>query len=280
MSPPLSSLPLFPGDKLLDAPPLGPSRRMRSRTNPRTILLELGLFALVAAYYIVGNRFFEPPREPAIDNARDLIAFQDLLGLNIEPAVQRFFEGVPGALPLFVFFYAGPHFVLTYGFLVWVFWKRFPAYAFVRNAFALFTLSAFTFQWIFPLAPPRMVPELALGDWVTDSLPVNAETPWVSSLVNDVAALPSVHTGWALLVAVLAIRLTTSPWRWLWLAYPTMIVLSIVATANHFIWDVVTAVAWLGMTEIVHHGLSTSRWLPKAFPALDAVPMPLPEEAA
>lgn len=236
---------------------------MRSRQNPRTILFELGMVALVSAYYIGGNLLFEAPRAPAIDNARDLIALQETMGLNVEPAVQAFFATVPGALAVFVFFYAGPHFVLTWGFLGWAYWRRFESYAFIRNSFLLFTVSAFTFQWVFPLAPPRMVPELGLGDWVTDSLPVNGETPWIKAIVNDVAALPSVHTGWSLLVAFFAIRLTTSPWRWLWFLYPTMIVLSILATANHFVWDIVAAVAWLGMTEILHDAVAKAGIVPR-----------------
>jgi len=236
---------------------------MRSRSNPRTLLLELGIVALVAAYYIGGNLLFESPRAPAIENARHLVEFQGRLGLNVEPSIQHFFALVPGALSLFVFFYAGPHFVLTWGFLGWAYWKRFDSYAFVRNSFLLFTLSAFTFQWVFPLAPPRMVPELGLGDWVTQTLPVNGETPWIKAIVNDVAALPSVHTGWSLLVALFVIRLTTSPWRWLWLLYPTMIVLSILATANHFVWDVVAALAWLGATEILHEAAAHTGFLPR-----------------
>jgi PAP2 superfamily protein len=258
---------------------------MRSRSNPRTLLFELAIIAAVAAYYIGGNLLFEPPREPALQNARDLIALQDRVGLNVEPQIQHFFEGVPGSLQLFVFFYAGPHFVLTYGFLLWTYWFRFGSYAYVRNAFALYTVSAFTFQWIFPVAPPRMVPELGLGDWVTDTLPINGETPWIKALVNDVAALPSVHTGWALLVAVCAIRLTSSRWRWLWLAYPAMIIASILATANHFVWDIVAALAWLGATESAHAALSHR--MPRVFHAPSPasashlrLPTPVPEPVA
>lgn len=249
---------------------------MRARSNPRTLLLELAVVLGVAVYYIGGNFLFESPRGPAIENARHLIALQARLGLNVEPAIQHYFQGVPGALQVFVFFYAGPHFVLTYGFLIWTYWKRFDAYAHVRNAFLLYTVTAFTFQWVFPVAPPRMVPELGLGDWVTNTLPINGETPWVKALVNDVAALPSVHTGWALLVALYAIRLTSSRWRWLWLAYPAMIVTSILATANHFVWDVVAALAWLGGTELAHDVLARATLWPRAFPRIGPAPEPTP----
>jgi len=251
---------------------------MRSRSNPRTLALEIGIVAAIALYYIGGNILFEGERGPAIDNARDLIALQAKIGLNVEPQIQHFFQTYDWSLNVFVFFYAGPHFVLTYGFLIWTYWFRFPAYAYVRNAFLLYTASAFTFQWVFPVAPPRMVPELGLADLVTDTLPINGETPWIKALVNDVAALPSVHTGWALLVAVCAIRLTSNRWRWLWLAYPAMIMASILATANHFVWDIIAALAWLGATELAHAALS--RWWPHTFHVPTPRPLPVPEPMA
>lgn len=246
---------------------------VRRRSNPRTFLLELAIVAAMFVYYVGGNLLFEADRPTAIENARDILELQNRLHLNLEPNVQAFFDPHPWAVNAFVFFYAGPHFVLTYGFLVWTYWYRFEAYAYVRNAFALFTATVFAFQWIFPVAPPRMVPELGLKDTVTTLLPINGETPWVRFLVNDVAAVPSVHTGWSLLVAILAIRLTRSPLRWLWALYPAAIMLSVVATANHFLWDLVAAAAWLALTEIVHHAASLSHALPRLFPKLVRAPM-------
>ncbi len=248
---------------------------MRRRDNPRTFLLEVGILLAAAVYYVGGNLVFESERGPAIQNALDIVALQERAGLNIEDEFQAFFEPHSALSLGLVLFYAGPHFVLTFGFLAWVYWFRFDSYAYVRNAMVLFSLSAFTFQWIFPVAPPRMVPGLGFADTVTETLPLNAETPWISTMVNDVAAVPSVHTGWALLVAIFAVRLTHSPLRWFWFVYPAAIMVSVTATANHFVWDLVTAGAWLGMTEIVHHGLSVAQKLP-GLAAVPARPTPTP----
>lgn len=248
--------------------PLGPAP-MPGRSNPRSWALELAIVLLVATYYVGGNLLFESPRGPAVQNALDIVALQEASGLNVEATTQDFFEAHPHAMFLLVLFYAGPHFVLTFGFLAWAYWFRFESFPYVRNTFAAYTLSAFTFQWFFPVAPPRMVPTLGFADSVTETLPINAETPWISTLVNDVAAVPSVHTGWALLVAIFLIRLTRGPEQWFWLVYPGLIVTSVVATANHFVWDLVTAVAWLGMVWILQDAVVAARVLPRACPRLD-----------
>lgn len=237
--------------------------------------LELSLVLVVILYYEAGNALFEADRDDAIVNAREIQSMQERLGLDVEGVVQSFFEPFPLLIQLLVFFYAGPHFLLTYGFLFWTYFKRPHSFPHVRNAFLLFTLTVFAFQWAFPVAPPRMVPELALHDSVTNTLPINGETPVISFLVNDYAAVPSVHTGWALLIAFLAIRFAATPWRWLWLLYPGVIVLSILATANHFVWDIVTAVAWLTMTELLHYGLIAWGKLPHHAPTPLRVPTPI-----
>lgn len=225
---------------------------MRRRENPRTFALEVAIVLAVSLYYILGNQVFEAERGVAIENARDIIAFQQGAGLDWELGAQAFFGQFPTLMAAFVLFYAGPHFVLTFGFLLWAYWFRFESFHHVRNGIGWFTVTVFTFQWVFPVAPPRMVPELGLQDTVTQTLPVNAETGWINALVNDVAAVPSVHTGWSFLVALYVVRLTTNPHRWVWFAYPGLIMLSIIATANHFVWDLVTGIAWVGLSELTY----------------------------
>jgi len=46
--------------------------------------------------------------------------------------------------------------------------------------------------------------------------------------------MPSLHIGWAMLVAIGLIAATRSRWRWLWLLHPLVTVLVVVATANHW----------------------------------------------
>ena len=53
--------------------------------------------------------------------------------------------------------------------------------------------------------------------------------------------MPSVHVGWALIVAFAVITVSRSRWRWLAAGYPLLTLLVVVVTANHFWLDGVAA---------------------------------------
>jgi hypothetical protein len=53
--------------------------------------------------------------------------------------------------------------------------------------------------------------------------------------------MPSVHVGWALIVAIAIITATRSRWRWLAVLYPALTTLIVVVTANHFWFDGIAA---------------------------------------
>jgi MFS superfamily sulfate permease-like transporter len=58
---------------------------------------------------------------------------------------------------------------------------------------------------------------------------------------DQLSAMPSVHVGWAILVAIAVITVARSRWRWLVLLYPVLTSLAVVVTANHFWLDGVVA---------------------------------------
>src|SRR5262249_60175914 len=64
---------------------------------------------------------------------------------------------------------------------------------------------------------------------------------------GQLSAMPSVHIGWAILVAGAVIGAIRSPWRWLAVLYPIMTMLSVVVTANHFWLDGIAAAAVLAV---------------------------------
>jgi membrane-associated phospholipid phosphatase len=61
---------------------------------------------------------------------------------------------------------------------------------------------------------------------------------------NDVAAMPSLHTAYAAIIALFLIHATRSRWRWLMAAYPVMMGLALVYTAEHYVIDVVLGVVY------------------------------------
>ena len=72
-----------------------------------------------------------------------------------------------------------------------------------------------------------------------------------SGISNELAAMPSLHVGWAVLVGVAAVAVSTSRWRWLVVAHPVLTVIAVVATANHWWLDGVVASMVLGIAYLV-----------------------------
>jgi hypothetical protein len=219
------------------------------RTTRRIIVLELAVVLCLVAYYEVGNFTFRAEKDVADENARNLMGLEQDMGIFVENWIQDHIGGIDALQWFLIFVYVGPHFALTLGFLAWAYWYRFDLYPQARDAFAAFTLLAFGFQWILPLSPPRLLPESGLVDSLAHDLPVNGNTPWIERFTNPYAALPSVHFGWSLLVAILAIRFTDNRWRWAWLAYPGIVALATFTTGNHWVLDPALSVAFLGITE-------------------------------
>jgi len=253
----------------------------------------------IVAYYEVGNRLFTPDAAAAHRHALDLWRFEHAAGLVWEPAIQHALQhvtvaGVPWLLDLLVAFYVGPHFVLTLGLFVWAYWRRLGRFAEVRNTFAAFTILAFGFQWLYPVAPPWLTPETGL-DYSLRVLPVDGSNAAIQAMTNPYAAFPSVHTGWSFLCAFFLVRLGAGGrWRHLWWLYPTTIVVAILATGNHFVIDILGAVPFLALAFAIDgsirrpyghaaakpmpvHGPADgpllARW--QALGALDATPRPL-----
>jgi hypothetical protein len=142
-------------------------------------------------------------------------------------------------------YYAVVHFPATVGFLVWMFLRRPAHYFWVRRALIILTASALVVHVLFPLAPPRMRPDLGFVDTGALFGPNLYGPPEAGSIANQFAAMPSLHIGWAVLVALGFIVATRSRWRWLWVAHPVVTILVVVGTANHWWLDGAVALVLL-----------------------------------
>jgi PAP2 superfamily len=88
----------------------------------------------------------------------------------------------------------------------------------------------------YPTAPPRLA-----GIGITDTVSnghVDLNHGLVSALYNPYAAVPSIHIGYALIVAATLLLYARRPLvRALGALYPLFVVLVVVATGNHFLVD-------------------------------------------
>jgi hypothetical protein len=88
---------------------------------------------------------------------------------------------------------------------------------------------------------------------------------------NQFAAMPSLHVGWALLIAVGLIAATRTRWRWLWLLHPAFTTLVVVATANHYWLDAIVGCALLGLAVLLPPMRKARNPQRRELRALDAV---------
>ena len=90
---------------------------------------------------------------------------------------------------------------------------------------------------------------------------------------NQFAAMPSLHFGWALVIAWAVLIATTSRWRYLVILHPVITLAAIVLTANHYWLD-----AAAGLLVAICSAVIASRVLAPVRPAQWAF-RPVPEEA-
>jgi len=221
-----------------------PAELPRTRPAP---LRELLLIAALWLAYSLGRLAADGHVAAAMTNADRVWDLERLLRLPSETGLQHLLlrAGLVGPANDY---YAYVHFPATIGFLLWVYLSRPGHYRAVRNTLALLTAAALVVHLIFPLAPPRMLAVTGLVDTGRLYGPSVYGTPGAGGVTNQYAAMPSLHVGWALLVAITLITLTRGRWRWLWLAHPLLTLLVVVGTANHYWLDAIVAAALLIMT--------------------------------
>ncbi len=118
--------------------------------------------------------------------------------------------------------------------LLWVYLRRHDAFTRFRNTILLANVIGLVGYVLVPMAPPRML-GIGFVDVHRDGL--------VQLAANPYAAMPSLHAADALIVGlVLASIVRRRALRVLWLAWPVWVWFTIMATANHFLLDVVAGV--------------------------------------
>jgi PAP2 superfamily len=133
-------------------------------------------------------------------------------------------------------------------FLIWCFFRHREHYPSVRNTVAILTAACLLIQLI-PVAPPRMFANLGFVDTAL-RYGQSVYGAVGSGFADQLSAMPSVHVGWAVLIAVFALRISRSPWRWLVLVHTTLTILVVTVTANHWWLDGVVAVMLLAMAIV------------------------------
>ncbi|MCF3183243.1 phosphatase PAP2 family protein [Streptomyces polychromogenes] len=222
--------------------PTAPAGAARRRLI-RELLLVAGLFAV----YKAGRMLSTGRTEEAHHNAVRVWDAERALHLPGEGAVQRLLLHSDTAVHAANTYYAAVHFPATVLFLAWLYLRRPGHYLWTRRVLAVLTAAALALHLSFPLAPPRMLEAAHLVDTGQVYGPtVYRAAPDADTMANQFAAMPSLHFGWALMLALGMIAATRSRWRALWLLHPLATLLVVVGTANHYWVDAIVATLLLG----------------------------------
>ena len=213
---------------------------------------EVGLLGALYCLYRLGRQLAQGHEKLARANARIVHALEVRLSLPEGTAIQGWFSD--GALHVANTYYVTAHIPVTLAFLVWGFTIR-PReeYVWARNLLAVQTFLALVLHIAVPLAPPRMFPQWGFRDTMAAIGP-SAYEGASAEVANQFAAMPSLHVGWAVLVAVVVARTATGPLRVLAIAHAAVTALVVIVTANHWWIDGLVAVALLGVALGVFPG--------------------------
>jgi hypothetical protein len=256
-------------ERLDIAPPMSVARsvainpgwvdRLRARRKTWSAIRGLREIVLIAAtysFYDLSRYLVAGDHDGAVMHGRSVLNLEERLSIAPEHALNRVFSAhIALGLPA-DYIYATLHYIVTPAVLIWL-WRRYPhSYSPARTVLIVTTIVGLVGFSLFPTAPPRL-----LGGFV-DTMAKYSQYGWWSTAgsaprgfgadTNQYAAMPSLHVGWALwcgwqLWRHGKHRVT----RWLGVAYPIVLSVVVMATANHFLLDVVAGVAVVGIGAVI-----------------------------
>lgn len=232
--------------------PSGRNDRAASRQRWVIVLREAAFIAAAALLYSVVRGMTDDRVEAAFANAEHVIAFERSLGIFIEADLQRAALEWSGTADIVNAIYIS-YWPLVFGTLAWLLIRHPETYPLYRNALlASGALSLAVFA-AYPLAPPRFLPEYGFVDTIAKGSD-GYRSFNASAMVNEYAAMPSLHFGWVLLLATAVVAVAHNrAVRAVAIAAPALMLVAIVLTGNHYIVDgVVGGVVVLGGLGIAY----------------------------
>jgi hypothetical protein len=225
------------------------------------LVRELFLIGGAAVTYAGVRAVTEGSVAAAVANGRATLRAERAVGIAWEQHAQAVILAHAWLVDVANWIYIWGHWPVIALCAVMLFVLRRDRYRMLRNAVLISGAIGFVFFAFLPTAPPRLA-DVGLVDTIVErSSSYRALQP--PGLTNQYAAMPSLHFGWNLLVGIVVFGTTRSRLvRAFAVVMPLAMAASVVATANHWVLDVVTGAA------VVLVGFLLARTLAARPPAL------------
>jgi hypothetical protein len=218
---------------------------------------ETAFVCALFALWQVANRLTRGHTTGGLRRGRSLWHSERVLHLPNELSVQNLIINHPTLVRAANYYYDTAHLTLMVVFLMWLWLRHRDRYPFFRNMIVAFTGMSLLVQMV-SVAPPRLIG----GTGLVDTAAVYGQSVYAtigSGIADQYAAMPSIHVGWAILIAFAVISVSPSRWRWLAGWHGVLTVFVVVATANHYWLDGIAAVALLVLAWFAAKGVDRVR---------------------
>ncbi|MFD5013838.1 bifunctional glycosyltransferase 87/phosphatase PAP2 family protein [Streptomyces chartreusis] len=225
-------------------------RRVISRPNLlfELLLIRVTYYAYAQIRLAAAGGSNSAGRITAEEHGEEIHSVERALGIDIEHWANHAVVQVDWLRSFFDFYYESFHFGVPLAILAVLYWRRPVDYRWARTAIGFATVFALIGFWLYPLAPPRLMPGLGFIDTVHG--PQDFTQPdygTLTELTNQYAAMPSLHFGWSLWCGLVILILAPRWWmKALGLLHPLFTVTAIVVTGNHWVLDAVGGAAVVG----------------------------------
>ena len=223
---------------------------------------QLALFLGAYLLYTLGRYVAIGDYGTAVHHADLIVNAERSLGIAVEHSTQDALRGTAW-LWLLNHLYLAAQLVVVPAALVWLYRRAPHGFRRLRDAILWTWLVSLPVYALFPVAPPRLA-DPNMVDTITTQTGFALDSKLTTAMYNPLAAVPSLHAGFALAVGVAVVWYAGTPWlRMLGALWPLAIGLAVVATGNHFVLDIAAGVLAtlagfalsLGAEQLRMHGL-------------------------
>jgi PAP2 superfamily len=222
--------------------------------------LQLAIWFGFYFSYLAVRHLTDRDASKAIVNGLRVISLEQRFSHHLfELTIERIADSSSALLTAAAWTYWNSEFTVIGLTLLWVYLRRHDHFIRFRNTILLANLVGLLGFWLLPTAPPWMFPAKGFVDGV------NHSSALLQTLGNSYAAMPSLHAADALIVGYFLVVASRTIWaKALWALWPVWVWFCVVATANHYVLDVLAGVG------VAVAALLATAWTPRLFGRLRA----------